>query len=146
MPLDTSVPQHASEARWLNRFATLSDALQHEFGVALGTPWQGSPLPGLAWAAQNESLAAEMAWPVFDEAALTVLSGNALSEGMAPFASVYSGHQFGVWAGQLGDGRAMMLGEIDTPIGPQEVQLKGAGPTPYSRRGDGRAEIGRAHV
>jgi uncharacterized protein YdiU (UPF0061 family) len=56
-------------------------------------------------------------------------------------ASVYSGHQFGVWAGQLGDGRALWLGEIDTPMGPQELQLKGAGKTPYSRMGDGRAVL-----
>lgn len=58
---------------------------------------------------------------------------------MAPMATVYSGHQFGVWAGQLGDGRALLLGEVDTPMGPQEIQLKGAGATPYSRRADGRA-------
>jgi uncharacterized protein YdiU (UPF0061 family) len=51
---------------------------------------------------------------------------------------VYSGHQFGVWAGQLGDGRAILLGETEQGL---EVQLKGAGPTPYSRRGDGRAVL-----
>src|SRR6185369_13180073 len=56
-------------------------------------------------------------------------------------ASVYSGHQFGVWAGQLGDGRAILLGEIETPAGPQELQLKGSGLTPYSRMGDGRAVL-----
>ena len=56
-------------------------------------------------------------------------------------ASVYSGHQFGVWAGQLGDGRALLLGEIDSPAGVQEVQLKGSGLTPYSRMGDGRAVL-----
>jgi uncharacterized protein YdiU (UPF0061 family) len=56
-------------------------------------------------------------------------------------ASVYSGHQFGVWAGQLGDGRAILLGEAQTPSGPQEVQLKGAAPRPYSRMGDGRAVL-----
>ncbi|CAM2145579.1 Protein adenylyltransferase SelO [Pararobbsia alpina] len=58
-----------------------------------------------------------------------------------PIATVYSGHQFGVWAGQLGDGRALMLGEIAGPEGVQEVQLKGAGLTPYSRMGDGRAVL-----
>ena len=62
-------------------------------------------------------------------------------KGSHPTASVYSGHQFGVWAGQLGDGRAISLGVIDTPQGSQEIQLKGAGPTPYSRRGDGRAVL-----
>ncbi|MET0336087.1 MAG: protein adenylyltransferase SelO, partial [Rhizobacter sp.] len=61
--------------------------------------------------------------------------------GMQSLASVYSGHQFGVWAGQLGDGRAHLLGEVDTPRGPMEIQLKGAGLTPYSRMGDGRAVL-----
>ncbi len=58
-----------------------------------------------------------------------------------PFATVYSGHQFGVWAGQLGDGRALMLGEIEHQHTRYEVQLKGAGPTPYARMGDGRAVL-----
>jgi uncharacterized protein YdiU (UPF0061 family) len=57
-----------------------------------------------------------------------------------PLAAVYSGHQFGVWAGQLGDGRAILLGELDTRR-PMELQLKGAGMTPYSRMGDGRAVL-----
>jgi len=60
---------------------------------------------------------------------------------MAPVTTVYSGHQFGVWAGQLGDGRALLLGEVDTPNGPRELQLKGSGLTPYSRMGDGRAVL-----
>jgi uncharacterized protein YdiU (UPF0061 family) len=62
-----------------------------------------------------------------------------------PLAAVYSGHQFGVWAGQLGDGRAILLGEAAADsINPEanlELQLKGAGPTPYSRRADGRAVL-----
>ena len=58
--------------------------------------------------------------------------------GARPLATVYSGHQFGVWAGQLGDGRAILLGETDTGF---EVQLKGSGLTPYSRMGDGRAVL-----
>lgn len=56
-------------------------------------------------------------------------------------AAVYSGHQFGVWAGQLGDGRAHLLGEVVTPSGHWEWQLKGSGRTPYSRMGDGRAVL-----
>jgi len=72
---------------------------------------------------------------------LDALSGNAVLPGSTPGATVYSGHQFGVWAGQLGDGRAISLGEINTPAGVQDIQLKGAGPTPYSRRGDGRAVL-----
>lgn len=58
-----------------------------------------------------------------------------------PYAAVYSGHQFGVWAGQLGDGRAITLGEVEHAGARLEVQLKGAGRTPYSRMGDGRAVL-----
>lgn len=72
---------------------------------------------------------------------LKVLAGNALEtqnkQFIEPLATVYSGHQFGVWAGQLGDGRALLLGEING----QELQLKGAGKTRYSRMGDGRAVL-----
>ncbi len=71
-----------------------------------------------------------------------VFAGNALLEGMRPFAANYGGHQFGNWAGQLGDGRAITLGELrDSAGGRQELQLKGAGPTPYSRTADGRAVL-----
>ncbi len=72
----------------------------------------------------------------------SVFSGNAVVDGMAPHAMNYGGHQFGNWAGQLGDGRAIALGEVDTSDGGHQVlQLKGAGPTPYSRSGDGRAVL-----
>lgn len=70
-----------------------------------------------------------------------VFGGNALWEGMQPFAANYGGHQFGHWAGQLGDGRAISLGEALVDGRRYELQLKGAGPTPYSRRADGRAVL-----
>ena len=71
-----------------------------------------------------------------------VFAGNALLDGMQPIASNYGGHQFGHWAGQLGDGRAISLGEVIGADGRRhELQLKGAGPTPYSRRADGRAVL-----
>jgi serine/tyrosine/threonine adenylyltransferase len=71
-----------------------------------------------------------------------ILSGNRLLPGMRPFAAGYGGHQFGTWAGQLGDGRALTLGEHVGGDGRRwELQLKGAGPTPYSRRSDGRAVL-----
>ena len=71
-----------------------------------------------------------------------VFGGNALLTGMQPFASNYGGHQFGHWAGQLGDGRAISLGEVINAAGQRwELQLKGAGPTPYSRSADGRAVL-----
>jgi uncharacterized protein YdiU (UPF0061 family) len=71
-----------------------------------------------------------------------VFGGNALLPGMEPMASNYGGHQFGHWAGQLGDGRAITLGELVNAAGERwELQLKGAGPTPYSRSADGRAVL-----
>ena len=71
-----------------------------------------------------------------------VFGGNALLSGMQPYAACYGGHQFGHWAGQLGDGRAISLGEAINARGERwELQLKGAGPTPYSRTADGRAVL-----
>ena len=71
-----------------------------------------------------------------------VFGGNILIDGMQPYAACYGGHQFGNWAGQLGDGRAITLGETINAAGERwELQLKGAGPTPYSRTADGRAVL-----
>lgn len=73
---------------------------------------------------------------------LNAFSGNALLPGMQAYAANYGGHQFGHWAGQLGDGRAIALGEVVTDTRQRwELQLKGAGPTPYSRHADGRAVL-----
>lgn len=81
--------------------------------------------------------------PADDAAVLTaVLAGNQVLPGMKPYAARYGGHQFGRWAGQLGDGRAITLGELTLPDRTRwDIQLKGAGPTPYSRSGDGRAVL-----
>ncbi len=69
-------------------------------------------------------------------------AGNALVRGMEPVSALYGGHQFGVWAGQLGDGRAILLGEVRTARGaPWELQIKGGGKTAFSRFADGRAVI-----
>ncbi|HEY6483015.1 MAG TPA: YdiU family protein [Steroidobacteraceae bacterium] len=74
--------------------------------------------------------------------AAQILAGNRLSPSMQPYAARYGGHQFGTWAGQLGDGRAITLGELCAPSGSRfELQLKGAGRTPYSRTADGRAVL-----
>lgn len=89
----------------------------------------------LAWSPETAALLGLSRADV--EALLPVLSGNEAPEGVTPFAANYGGHQFGNWAGQLGDGRAIGIGEING----FELQLKGAGPTPYSRRGDGRAVL-----
>ncbi len=76
--------------------------------------------------------------PLFSE----VFAGNRLVPGMDPYASCYGGHQFGNWAGQLGDGRAINLGEVVNRRGERwALQLKGAGPTPYSRSADGLAVL-----
>lgn len=73
---------------------------------------------------------------------LAAFSGGPLLPGMEPYATCYGGHQFGSWAGQLGDGRAIGLGEVINKSGERwELQLKGAGLTPYSRGGDGRAVL-----
>ncbi|MGR3570827.1 protein adenylyltransferase SelO [Brevirhabdus sp.] len=96
--------------------------------------------------ALNDALAADLG---LDAAALrgpdgvATLAGNAVPEGAEPLAQAYAGHQFGGWVPQLGDGRAILLGEIVDPEGIRhDLQLKGAGPTPWSRNGDGRAWLG----
>ncbi|PIK13650.1 protein adenylyltransferase SelO [Halobacteriovorax sp. JY17] len=76
-----------------------------------------------------------------DKASIEMLSGNRVTETMIPYAACYGGYQFGHWANQLGDGRAITLGEIIKDDGVYELQLKGAGTTAYSRRGDGRAVL-----
>jgi serine/tyrosine/threonine adenylyltransferase len=124
-----------SQPRWRER------GFMSSLGPAFWTALPAQPLPDVHWVARSEALAGELGlldWLRSDHA-LQVLAGNATPPGS--LASVYSGHQFGVWAGQLGDGRALLLGEIDTPHGPHEVQLKGGGLTPYSRMGDGRAVL-----
>ena len=71
-----------------------------------------------------------------------IFNGNLVTSDMDPFAMCYGGHQFGNWAGQLGDGRAIALGEVVASDGShQTLQLKGSGPTPYSRNADGRAVL-----
>lgn len=113
-------------------------------GSTFATPTEPTPLPAAHWVGTNESLCADLGLPSdvwLDQGVLALLSGNRLPDSAVPYASVYSGHQFGQWAGQLGDGRALNLGALNTPTGWQEIQLKGAGPTPYSRRGDGRAVL-----
>ncbi len=104
-----------------------------------------TPVPAPRLLASSREMAERMG---FDEETLAspafaaVFGGNALLDGMRPFATAYGGHQFGHWAGQLGDGRAIVLGEATTKGGTRvELQLKGAGLTPYSRTADGRAVL-----
>ncbi|MEJ3964502.1 protein adenylyltransferase SelO [Citrobacter braakii] len=97
----------------------------------------------LIW--HNDALAEQLAIPetLFDiPTGAGVWGGESLLPGMSPLAQVYSGHQFGVWAGQLGDGRGILLGEQQLADGSTcDWHLKGAGLTPYSRMGDGRAVL-----
>ncbi|HRI19249.1 MAG TPA: YdiU family protein, partial [Burkholderiaceae bacterium] len=133
---DPTVMVAPPSLRWREGFAAL--------GPAFHTRLDPLPLPDPHWVARSADLADELGiapdW-LQGEEALAALSGNTVLEGMRPLASVYSGHQFGIWAGQLGDGRAHWLGEIESPAGPMEIQLKGSGRTPYSRMGDGRAVL-----
>ena len=116
------------------------------------------PTPGFLWASARptpvaaprilavcdpvrELLTLERGWLESNEA-MEILAGNRLAPGSEPCATAYGGHQFGSWAGQLGDGRAILLGTHRAGNGERfELQLKGAGPTAYSRRADGRAVL-----
>jgi uncharacterized protein YdiU (UPF0061 family) len=117
---------------WNNSFARLGD----DFYTHV---WPQS-LPAPYWVGRSEAVAHKLglapSWRNSPDL-LLALSGNTPVKGTQPLASVYSGHQFGMWAGQLGDGRAVLLGEASG----MEVQLKGSGMTPYSRMGDGRAVL-----
>ncbi|CAN7346478.1 YdiU family protein [Trinickia sp. LjRoot230] len=133
-----------AEALWAQREASFA-----QLGEAFYTRLPAAPLPApyvvgfSADAATSIGLAADIAFaPGFAE----FFCGNTTREWPAralPYASVYSGHQFGIWAGQLGDGRALTLGELELEHDGvrHELQLKGSGRTPYSRMGDGRAVL-----
>ncbi len=89
-----------------------------------------------------EALGLDPAW-LASEAGVAMLAGNLVPPGAEPIAQAYAGHQFGHFVPSLGDGRAILLGEVITPAGERrDIQLKGSGPTPFSRRGDGRAAVG----
>lgn len=90
----------------------------------------------------NEPLSEEIGLGKFEEKNLDFLVGNNLPDNVQTYATAYAGHQFGNWAGQLGDGRAIIAGEITNNSGIRtEIQWKGAGATPYSRHADGRAVL-----
>ena len=102
-----------------------------------------APAPTLiAWSAEMAKSLGLSDADVQSHEFVEIFAGNRLMEGMQTYATCYGGHQFGVWAGQLGDGRAINLGEVVTQTGQRwELQLKGAGRTPYSRSADGRAVL-----
>jgi uncharacterized protein YdiU (UPF0061 family) len=107
---------------------------------------KAAPAPAPKLLQFNHALAEELGIdPVAldSEAGAAIFSGNAIPEGAEPLAQAYAGHQFGGFAPQLGDGRALLLGEvIDTQQRRRDIQLKGSGRTPFSRGGDGKASLG----
>ena len=112
----------------------------------LYVPWRGAAVPERRLLALNEALAAELG---LDPAALRaaggldVLSGHAVPDGVTPVAQAYAGHQFGMYSPRLGDGRALLLGELaDTRGRRRDLHLKGSGRTPFARGGDGKAAVG----
>ena len=104
-----------------------------------------APVPAPQLIASNSALATELGiapdWLTTPEA-LQIFSGNTIAPGSEPLAQAYAGHQFGGFSPQLGDGRALLLGEVHSPQGQRDIQLKGSGRTPFSRQGDGKSALG----
>lgn len=108
--------------------------------------WQPEPTPAPRWLQFNDALALELgldAQTLRSDAGLAVFSGQRIPEGAEPVAQAYAGHQFGYYSPRLGDGRALLLGEIIDTSGQRfDLALKGSGPTPFARNGDGKAAVG----
>lgn len=117
-----------------NRYARLDSRLFHK--------QPPKPLLNPRFGHLNLSFAAELGCTFTAEEWLNIIAGETVPEGFDPLAMAYAGHQFGHWAGQLGDGRGLLLAQlIDNKGQLQDLHLKGAGLTPYSRMGDGRAVL-----
>ena len=112
----------------------------------LYVPWQGASVAEPRLLALNEELAAELgtdAGALRADGGVGVLAGSVVPDGASPVAQAYAGHQFGSYSPRLGDGRALLLGEVlDTHGHRRDLHLKGSGPTPFARGGDGRAVVG----
>jgi len=112
----------------------------------MGTPWEAQEVVDPSLLALNEPLADELG---LDPAVLRspdgllLMTGNLVPEGAAPVAQAYAGHQFGHYSPRLGDGRALLLGEVTDNEGRlRDIHLKGSGRTPFARAGDGQAVVG----
>jgi uncharacterized protein YdiU (UPF0061 family) len=121
------------------------NSFAREFGE-LAVSWQPARVPAPELLALNESLAAELgvdpAWLRSDEGVASLV-GNTVPEGAEPVAMAYAGHQFGGYSPRLGDGRAVLLGEVFDQAGRRrDLHLKGSGRTPFARGGDGKAAVG----
>ena len=112
----------------------------------LYVPWQGASVGEPRLLALNEELAAELgveAEALRADGGVGVLAGNVVPDGASPIAQAYAGHQFGSYSPRLGDGRALLLGEVlDTHGDRRDLHLKGSGRTPFARGGDGKAVVG----
>lgn len=134
-------------SRWLERF--VADPESRNYSRQVSGFMHSHVLPTRVGEPQLLALSPDLARQLGfsedfcrSEEFLQCMAGNHLLKGSHPYATRYGGHQFGQWAGQLGDGRAINLGELTDIDGqPQCLQLKGAGPTPYSRGADGRAVL-----
>ncbi len=147
MATDTAVSSLAFDNRFVRDLPGDPDRSLRRRQV-LGAAWSAvtpTPVAAPRLLAYSREVAAQFGWGEADVQApwfASVFGGNSLLDGMEPYAACYGGHQFGNWAGQLGDGRAISLGEAISVNGERlELQLKGAGPTPYSRTADGRAVL-----
>ena len=109
-------------------------------------PWQAAQVARPRMIKFNHQLAEELgldADALDSDAGARIFAGNEIPEGAVPLAQAYAGHQFGGFVPQLGDGRALLIGEVMDRYGRRrDIQLKGSGPTPFSRAGDGRAALG----
>ena len=129
---------------WVRRFLDETPGDSVTGGPARQVPhacWsrvEPSPAPNPELLLWSSEMATQLGLDTSDE---VVLGGGQVVEGMDPYAQRYGGHQFGNWAGQLGDGRAITLGEVQLQDEVLELQLKGAGSTPYSRFADGKAVL-----
>jgi uncharacterized protein YdiU (UPF0061 family) len=112
----------------------------------MSVPWQPARSPAPRWLQFNRALAADLGLDgdaLASDAGLACLAGNAIPDGAQPVAQAYAGHQFGGFSPQLGDGRALLLGEvIDRHGRRRDIAFKGSGRTPFSRGGDGKAAVG----
>ena len=111
----------------------------------LSLAWEARSFPDAQLLLLNEQLAADLGlepdW-LRTPRGIRLLTGNEVPEGARPVAQAYSGHQFGMYSPRLGDGRALLLGDLSTPSGPVDLHLKGSGRTPFARGGDGLAAVG----
>ena len=132
------------DLKWLNRFLSETPGDKEVGGRSRQVPnacWSRvlpTPSPNPKLCLWSDEVAADLG---LERGEGDILGGGKPVEGMDTYAQRYGGHQFGNWAGQLGDGRAITLGEVQTDNGVLELQLKGSGETPYSRHSDGKAVL-----